>query len=154
MLWHGNCRKKRVWSCHIASVSPVAGIHTDNMPSVPEEKAKKFHYNKKREKGLCTVPYIFTFLKKKKNKNKSSSPQVKHNLTSEFSGMKGREQWNRACIYNRNCSSLFVIQTGIQKSNLNKTRLTGIKKKKKKHTHSRLSLILINFKSKTHSVPS
>lgn len=133
MLWHGNCRKKRVWSCHIASVSPVAGIHTDNMPSVPEEKAKKFHYNKKREKGLCTVPYIFTFLKKK-NKNKSSSPQVKHNLTSEFSGMKGREQWNRACIYNRNCSSLFVIQTGIQKSNLNKTRLTGIKKKKKKHT--------------------
>lgn len=80
MLWHGNCRKKRVWSCHIASVSPVAGIHTDNMPSVPEEKAKKFHYNKKREKGLCTVPYIFTFLKKKKTK---TSP-VHHKLSTTW----------------------------------------------------------------------
>lgn len=39
----------------------------------------------------------------------------------------------------------FVGQTGIQKSNLNKTRLTVTVKKKT--THSRLSSILINFKS-------
>lgn len=41
-----------------------------------------------------------------------------------------------------------VIQTGIQKSNLNRNRLTVIVKTKA-HTHSRLSLILIRFKGQT-----
>lgn len=63
----------------------------DNMPSVPEEKAKKFHNSKKKKEkkayalSLTFLPFFFL------NKNKSSSPQVKHNLTSEFSGMMGRE---------------------------------------------------------------
>lgn len=49
------------------------------------QKKQKFHYEKKRKAYALSLTYlpIFFFL----NKNKSSSPQVKHNLTSKFSGM-------------------------------------------------------------------
>lgn len=99
--------------------------------------------------SLTFLP-IFFFL----NKNESSSPQVKHNLTSKFSGTWSEKSEIQHAFTTSIDLAYFVIQTGIQKSNLNKTRLTIIVKKKKTHTHSRLSLILINFKSKTHPVPS
>lgn len=48
------------------------------------QKKQKFHYEKKERLMHCPLHIcLFFFL----NKNKSSSPQVKHNLTSKFSGM-------------------------------------------------------------------
>lgn len=127
--------KRRVWSCHIANVSPAAGIHTDNMPSVPEAKAKKFHYNKKREKSLCTVPYIFAFFLKKE---KTKTSPVHHKLSTTWqAGLAawwGENSETEHAFTTGTVLVYFVIQTGIQKSNLNKTRLTGILKKKKTHT--------------------
>lgn len=75
--------------------------------------------------------HICLFLKKAKNK--SSSPQAKHNLTSKFSGLEGGEREIRHAFTRSTVLVYFVIQTGIQKSNLNKTRLTVIVKKTPKN---------------------
>lgn len=125
----------------------------------PILKEKQRHQYKKRQKKkkrkrkayARSLTYLPTFLK---TKNKSSSPQVEHNLTSKSSSPRwGVKSKNTACIYNSADLVYFVIQTGIQKSNLNKTRLnvivknknTNQKNKQPPHTHSRLSLIPIIF---------
>ena len=180
MVGHGNCRNSGL-KLPYCQGQPAAGIHVDNMPSDPKEKAKvplqkkkkrKKRKKKKRKRKAYALSLTY-FPISLKTKNKSSSPQVKHNLTSKFSSTKGREEWNTAFTSSADLV-YFVIQTGIRKSNLNKTRLnvivknktkkktpkTPTKKKKKPQnqtnppTHSRLSLIPINFKSKTPPVPS
>lgn len=69
-------------SRHIASVSPAAGIHTDNMPSGPTEKAKiplpeKREKKKEKKKAYAlSLTYLPIFFYKKK-----TSP-VHHKLST------------------------------------------------------------------------
>ena len=73
MVGHGNCRNSGL-KLPYCQGQPAAGIHVDNMPSDPKEKAKvplqkKKKRKKKKEKkkkGLCTVPYIFPYFFKNK----------------------------------------------------------------------------------------
>ena len=102
------------------------------------KKKQKFHYKKKKKerkrkkrKRKAYALSLTYFPISLKTKNKSSSPQVKHNLTSKFSSTKGREEWNTAFTSSADLV-YFVIQTGIRKSNLNKTRLNVIVKNKTK----------------------
>lgn len=129
MLWHGNCSN---WEGKAAilpgSALQQAFIRTTCHPIL--KKKQKSHYKKKKK---AYVPYIFAyffFL----NKNESSSPQVKHNLTSKFSGTWSEKSEIQHAFTTSIDLAYFVIQTGIQKSNLNKTRLTIIVKKKNTHT--------------------
>lgn len=94
----------------------------DNMPPNPEEKQNTTTRKKKKKKAYAlSLTFLLIFL----NKNKSSSPQVKNNLTSKFSCMTGREKSEVQHAFTTSADLVyFVIQTGIQKSNLNKTRLS------------------------------
>lgn len=67
-----------------------AFIWTTCHPFLKKKQKNSTTVKKKKEKkayALSLTFLSFFFL----NKNKSSSPQVKHNLTSKFSGMMGRE---------------------------------------------------------------
>lgn len=106
--------------------------HSYGQHAIQSWRKSKNPTTKKRKRlmSLTFLP-IFFFL----NKNESSSPQVKHNLTSKFSGTWSEKSEIQHAFTTSIDLAYFVIQTGIQKSNLNKTRLTIIVKKKK-HTHT------------------
>lgn len=88
----------------ILPVSPAAGIHTDNMPSNPTEKAK-IPLRKKRKAYALSLTYLPIFFFKTK-----TSP-VHHKLSTTWQASLAawwsREEWNTACIYSSHWSSLF-----------------------------------------------
>lgn len=79
-------------SCHGAGGSLAGDTHWTVCHASPERE-QKTTMEKLNESlmhfSLHVCVFFFFFLKKQ---NKSSSPQVKHNLTSKFSDMRGRRR--------------------------------------------------------------
>lgn len=115
------------------------------MPPNPTEKAKiplQTKKGKEKERLMhCPLPICLFF--------KTKTSPVHHKLSTTWQASLAAWWEEKSEIQHAFTTSVdlvyFVGQTGIQKSNLNKTRLTVTVKKKT--THSRLSSILINFKS-------
>lgn len=115
------------------------------MPPTPTEKAKislQTKKGKEKERLMhCPLPICLFF--------KTKTSPVHHKLSTTWQASLAAWWEEKSEIQHAFTTSVdlvyFVGQTGIQKSNLNKTRLTVTVKKKT--THSRLSSILINFKS-------
>lgn len=128
MLWHGNCRnKKKSLKLPYCQCQPCSR-HSYGQHAIRSwSKSKKIPLNKKRKKSLCTVPYIFAFFLKKE---KTKTSPVHHKLSTTWqAGLAawwGENSETEHAFTTGTVLVYFVIQTGIQKSNLNKTRLTGI----------------------------
>lgn len=73
------------------------------------------------------------FFKKRKNKTSPVHHKLSTTWQAGLAAWWGENSETEHAFTTGTVLVYFVIQTGIQKSNLNKTRLTGIKKKKK-HT--------------------